>query len=217
VFLTGSRGGLVGLVVISIYMFLRSKKKLLAILFALCALIVFYYQGGDTMKGRSTTIVDYQKDSSATDRIQAWGTASSMCFDWPFFGVGLGNFTVAYPIYSTSVPRVAHSTIIQFAAENGIPSALAFLVIFIFAAGDLRVIRKYAKEMHGSDIRKADHIISITNALEGACLGFFVCGLFLCLGTYEIFYYCIMLVCLLKWHITHFSCENPEKNTIYPF
>jgi putative inorganic carbon (HCO3(-)) transporter len=201
VFLTGSRGGLVGLGIISLHIAYRSRKKLLGVLVIVGLVAAFITQGGELMKQRSDTIVDYQGDPSAMGRIEAWTLASKMVEDHPIFGVGLGNFTVAWKEYKDTKPRVAHSTIIQIAAEDGIISALAFLAIFVIGVMDLRDVRKAVGYMYGSDPYQAGHILSIANALEGACIGFFICGLFLNLGLYEIFYIYILIIALLKTYL----------------
>jgi probable O-glycosylation ligase (exosortase A-associated) len=201
VFLTGSRGGLVGLGVISLHIVYRSRKKLLGIIGIVGLVAAFITQGGELMKQRSDMIVDYRGDPSAMGRIEAWTLASKMVADHPIFGVGLGNFTVAWKDYKDTKPRVAHSTVIQIAAEDGIISALAFLTIFVIGAMDLRDVRKAAGDMVGTDPKQAEHSLTIANALEGACLGFFICGLFLNLGLYEIFYIYIMIIALLKTHL----------------
>ena len=208
VFLTGSRGGLVGLGVISMHMLFRSGKKILGVIFAVGMVAALAYQGGDIMKQRSDMIVQYQEDASAMSRIEAWKMASSMVTDSPVFGVGLGNFTLAWKQYANTQPRVAHSTVLQFAAENGVLSALAFLSVFLLVASDLNHIKKTAREkLMKTDAQKAGNIIAIGNGLEGSCLGFFVCGLFLNLGIFEIFYIFIMVVSMLKWRIDHIDEE----------
>jgi probable O-glycosylation ligase (exosortase A-associated) len=201
VFLTGSRGGLVGLLVVSLYMIYRTPKKVLAVLLAGGMLVALVYQGGDIMKQRSQKIIKYENDASALQRIESWKLASVICMDNPFFGVGLGNFTLAWENYSDSDPRVAHNTFLQVAVENGIIACLLLLCIAINVAMDLHKVRLVATEKYCSDSQKVKHIGSMANALEGACLGFFVCGLFLNLGLYEIFYVFLMMIVLLKRHI----------------
>jgi len=201
VFLTGSRGGLVGLAAITLHMVIRTPKKIYAVLLVIGLVMAFIYQSGDYMKHRASTISRYEEESSAQQRIEAWTMASRMCKDHPLLGVGLGNFTVAWEKYSSSTPRVAHSSIIELAAENGVLAGLAFAVIFVLSWLDLRNIRRKAMEIHGFDDQRASKILSIVNALEGACFGYFVCGLFLSLGSYEIFYFIIMIVVSLRWNI----------------
>ena len=163
------------------------------------------------MKVRSNTIIKFEEDTSSMQRIEAWKMASLMLRDHPIFGVGLGNFMLGWEKYSSSKPRVAHSTIIQFAAENGIFAALAFAVIFVIALFDLYAIRKEARKKYSSDAQRAGGIISMANALEGGCIGFFVCGLFLSLGSYEIYFIIIMIISLLHFHTMKEKHENGHR------
>jgi probable O-glycosylation ligase (exosortase A-associated) len=208
IFLTGSRGGLIGLLIISLHILIRSRKIFLGVLFGVALAIAFVYQGGEVMKSRTLTIIEYQDESSATGRLEAWELASKMFMDHPIFGVGLGNFTIAWEKYKNSIPRVAHSSIIQFAAESGIFTVSLYVLIFIMAMKDLGKIRRTVNNMYTTFSGMAGHIISMVNALEGACIGFFICGLFLSLGMYEIYYIMLMIIVLLKRFINHGEMYN---------
>lgn len=208
IFLTGSRGGLVGLSVVTLYIVLQTRKYIIGILIIAGLIAAFVYQGGEYIKGRSNTIIQFEEDASAMQRIEAWKIASRMITDHPILGVGLGNFILGSGNYSSSNAVVAHSTIIQFAAENGIFAALAFMLIFVIALLDLHEVRKEARKMCFSDGEKVGRIISIANALEGGCIGFFACGLFLSLGSYDIYFILVMIVVLLKWHLKNMQKRN---------
>lgn len=77
IFLTGSRGGLVGLAVTMLIITLRSSRRIIGIGMILLFAVAYQYQAGDTMKSRAETITDEQEGSTAT-RLNAWNIAIQM-------------------------------------------------------------------------------------------------------------------------------------------
>ena len=76
-------------------------------------------------------------------RVPLWINSLEMIKDHFFFGVGIGNFNLTYPVYSNSrvrdplfsmrkVRNNTHNDYIQFFAELGIVGFLLFLLLFIF-------------------------------------------------------------------------------------
>ncbi len=66
-----------------------------------------------------------------TTRIGEWRAAVAMVRDRPFFGVGPGMYTSAYPRYSNLHYGVhAHNLMLQVAAEEGLLGLAAFLLIW---------------------------------------------------------------------------------------
>ena len=65
VFLTGSRGGLVGIGVTLMIIVWRSKNKAFAVLIIPAFIGAYLWQAGDVMRGRATTISEFQTEASA--------------------------------------------------------------------------------------------------------------------------------------------------------
>ena len=188
VFLTGSRGGLVGLGVVTIFMAIKTNKRILGIGVLTALVVAFIWQGGTYMKEASHTIVDYEEDGSAMGRLDAWEAGIKMMIANPITGVGQGNFGVVFRDYSDKHRRVAHNTVIQLAAQSGIVAGVMFLLIF------LNVFLQYCKKEGSKHIENMDPLLRASkDAIVGGLLGFFSCSLFLDLATYETFYYLLIL------------------------
>jgi O-antigen ligase len=191
IFLTGSRGGLLGLLVTVVYILLKSKSKLLFILI-LPAVIGFYvWQGGDVMKERGESISEYKSESSAQNRLTAWEGGLKMIEAYPFTGVGLGSFVSVLPKFIDSPPLVAHNTLVQFTAESGIGAGVCYIAIIILFYANFRSIQNWC-EKH-ADTLKNNLIKSLNNATACSFSGFITCSIFLSLNQFEVFYYLILI------------------------
>jgi len=205
VFLTGSRGGIVGLVVITFLISIRSKNKLLFIFVPVALILAFTFQAGEYMKDRSETIFETDVDSSIQGRFNAWTVGWKIMLDHPVTGVGPGSFLAAYPTYSDTVPHVAHNTPIQFAAEIGVVAGFMYFLICF------QVIKDYFMQLKSS-IKYPDPFYSATReAIIVSLSGFFVCALFLNLATYEALYYLLALNTIQK----RLTSQKEHGNTDY--
>ncbi|WP_041532306.1 O-antigen ligase family protein [Pelobacter propionicus] len=191
IFLTGSRGGLLGICVTLFVGLFLSKRKILAIPVLLGAFMFYQWQAGSVMKDRSEIIAEYEGDRSATDRLDAWGGGVKMILTHPVTGVGLGSFVTALPIFIEHRPMVAHNTLIQFAAESGLGAGVCYvLLIYTFYRNARRVLLRCNAE-------KSDETAKRIDQYNKTCMisfsGLVVCSLFLSLNTYEIFFFLLII------------------------
>lgn len=186
VFLTGSRGALLGLAATTVLIALRSKSRMLGLALIPAFLFVYNWQAGSLMKSRADTIGNYQADASAEDRLEAWRAARRMIADHPITGVGLASFGPAFPAYSDKHPREAHNTLLQITAQSGVPAG-AMYVLIIFAS--VMGLWRNGNRLRARDgPHEGDMLFCINEAtLIGLC-GLVVCSLFLSLQEFEIFY-----------------------------
>lgn len=191
IFLTGSRGGLLGLGIIVLAVALLSGKKKSAVLVLLLFLAFYMWQAaGTTIERRSETITNYQRNASAEDRLQAWRAGLRMMEAHPFTGVGIGSFVHAFPDYSDKKPRVAHDTLIQFAAESGIGAGICYLmVIYYFFTRAIKIGAWCKAQEENTDVL---WIKRLNNSSAVSFAGLVICSLFLSLNTYEIFYFLLI-------------------------
>jgi O-antigen ligase len=190
IFLTGSRGGLLGLCTVILLVFLKSNRKLLALPAVLLCLFFYQWQAGATMKERGATISDTE-ESSVNARLTAWKGGGRMIESHPLTGVGLGSFATVLPRFIESKPRVAHNTLIQFAAESGIGAGIAYLlaVVWFFVCS-----QRISRRCHAIEDNDTRNILKVIN--DASCVSFTgltVCSLFLSLNVYEVFLYLILI------------------------
>jgi O-antigen ligase len=188
IFLTASRGGLIGIAVATLLTSLRSRHRFLGLLLIPAFWGAYQWQAGDMMKNRAESIGDTSETSTAT-RIEAWTAASHMIAANPVTGVGLASFVRAFDHYSDKHPREAHNTFLQVAAESGV---LAGLTYFGLVFSSIVALSKNAKRLRAK--RAPDDFLYLLNEATRVSLwGFSVCALFLSLQLFE-FFYCLVLI-----------------------
>jgi O-antigen ligase len=158
-FMTGSRAGvsvsLLGFVVAVVGLFYRdlAARRGVSIAFgAGCgvALLTLYFLAGN--------VVERFYDTGLIDqtRLSLYRSTIRMIADHPWFGTGLGTFASAFPAYRSDELSMygiydrAHSTLLELAAEAGLPLASIVVIGWMIAFGVLA---------HGLRTRRRDRII----------------------------------------------------------
>lgn len=186
VFLTGSRGGFLGLITTVGFMVLRSRRKILGLALIPAFLLVFSLEAGPVMKTRVLSIDHYHKSGSAEDRLHAWHAAGRMIVAHPVTGVGLASFGPAFPYYSRHKPREAHDTLLQITAESGVFAGGVYVLIVLNLIRSLWKNGEALKRRAPSDDVK--FALMINEATMIGFIGLAVCSIFLSLQEFEIFY-----------------------------
>jgi putative inorganic carbon (HCO3(-)) transporter len=173
-------------------MTLRSKRRALGFMLLPAFIFAYQWQAGHIMKERAQTIGEYQTESSAQTRIEAWHAAVGMIAAHPLTGVGLASFGVAFPDFSDKKPREAHNTFLQIAAESGIVAGVMYLLL---GFGSVLALWRNGNGLKRLERGAADERLFLVNeaVLCGMC-GFVACSLFLSLQMSEIFFYLCALV-----------------------
>jgi O-antigen ligase len=161
VFLTGSRGGLVGLSV-AVLAFLvvgkrwRGRVVVIAVVLVFAGLGYFEYVASPDVRAHVSTV------GSGTGRLDLWTVGWRMVEANPLVGVGAGNFPVSsvhYLLlpgaiergdYFIGTPKVLHNTYLEVWAELGIVGLLLFVTILGFC---LRSALRAARRFAGRDSR----------------------------------------------------------------
>ncbi len=144
---TQSRGGVLGLVVVLglLLWSYRIRGGVLAIV-VLVAAIGFMF-AADTFWQRVEVVATYQQDDAITSRIQAWRVGLEIFLNRPLLGVGIGNFSLAWPLYADSPGGkwlTAHNAFIQILGELGFMGLIGFATLLAVTLIGLRRTRRRA-------------------------------------------------------------------------
>ena len=139
IFMSGSRGGVVSLIVGVIVMLfilrregeIRVNLLLLSIILSSVTGLFFIINRWEVLDTLSTLLAAHE-DISLLYRLKGWGTAIEIIKDFPFAGTGMGTFSEIFLLYRPeSMPTTfkhAHNEYIQFLTEGGL---FGLLLVFI--------------------------------------------------------------------------------------
>jgi O-antigen ligase len=166
IYLSFSRGSLIGLGAVMAYMGLRQEN--LAARFAMIGLLLAGAVGGSIYWSRDAGFKDVGEDANFNERLTTYQVALKMYEDSPILGVGINCSSVAWPLYAPTLQLshhkwlITHNTFIEALSETG---TVGFLFLISFFAA---VLRRAWKVGRSNDLMAA---------LAIAFVGFLVCGM----------------------------------------
>lgn len=203
---TYSRGALLGLVVILVLTFIRSRK---AKFFTLLFFIPLMYFAKDLVPEklykRTETIQSYKEDTSAMQRIRAWHVAWNIALDRPLTGAGFEfeSSPANHDRWWSYVPEsyiglygekahVAHSVYFQMLGQHGFIGLGLFLALLVSVLRALRAIQKDARA--NPDLNWMGDYAS---AIRIAIFGYAVSGSFLNVAFFDLLYLFVGITAVL--------------------
>lgn len=187
---TQSRGALLGLAVMTLFLLKKSRKKFVLLLMLALALPVLYNFMPQSWHDRMATIDTYQEDKSAMGRIIAWRMGWHMALARPLGG-GFWAFQPAtYAMYDTQavVTPDAHSIYFKVLGEHGFVGLGLFLGLGAAALlAAQRIVRKTKDEPRLFWMRDLASMIYVS------LIGYATAGAFLGLSYFD-YYYTILAV-----------------------
>lgn len=181
-----SRGALLALGAMGIFMVAKSDRKgLAALLFVLGSAVAIYFMP-DEYWGRMKTIEAYEQDESAAGRINAWQTAINIA-NARITGGGF-NFTGG-PVFAIFAPdpndvKTAHSIYFQALGEQGWIGLAMFLGIWWLTwRACVTAIKRF------SSIPGAESMSLLASMLQVSLVGFLVGGAFVNIGYWDFPFY----------------------------
>lgn len=175
IIMTGSRGGFLGLVVVGMALIIKLvQRRVLALVAVGVALVPILLSTGlghrIRASGLDSDAVDVAAEQSLESRKQILLIGLEMIAANPILGVGFGNFR-ANTEAKLLVPKIAHNTYLEIAAELGLPAFAVYIGLLwvIFAA--LRRTGRTAAAMGRTDL--AELAVAIRIGLLGFCVSQF--------------------------------------------
>ncbi len=173
VFLTGSRGGFISLIVtaaVSLWEFaIRGRRRYLLVLAALVGVILWQSSSG-MLGGRLKGTFDEKDDAasaygSAMERQQLFWRSIEVTKEHPLFGIGPGNFEVVSGSW-----HVTHNSFTQLTAEGGVPALILYVLIMWCGFESLRATKRLARRQNESRL--------LAGALRASLVGYIVGSVF---------------------------------------
>jgi len=193
-----SRGAFLAVVVMSVLLWLKSRRKFALGLIVAAALPVAIMAMPDSWKDRMRTVETYEEDTSAMGRINAWHMAFNVANDRPLVG---GGFELYSPdVFARYAPdpedvHSAHSIYFQMLGEHGYVGFLLFLSLFVVGWLSARRIIRFAQGK--PEVAWAS---DLARAVQVSMVGFAIGGAFVNIGYWELQYYELVAL-MVTWNI----------------
>ena len=197
---TQSRGGLLGIIAVVGFFWLRKVKSLVVTGAAGVLGLGFLYAVAGIADRASGGAAEEGIDASSMGRLWAWQAAYRMALHNPLSGVGLDNFYSNYYFYSShwdGINHAVHSTWFGVLAETG------FLGLILFITAITVTLRSGTRMLQELDQAIAPNPLlhRCNQAVVAGIWGTLVSGTFLTLGfTWAIYILSGLLIALLQVH-----------------
>ena len=211
-----SRGALLGLIVMSLYLVFRwSRRKGAILAVVLCVGVAAAAFMPSHWYARMGTILQYEEDRSAQGRLNSWKFAYDLAVDRPLTG---GGFYVFYnpDARATYAPgtrfRAAHSIVFQVLGEHGFVGLGLFLMLLYLAWSKAGRVRGQTR-----NIARLRWAFDLSSMLQASLVGYFAAGLFLDVAYFDLLYVILGLVvamsAVVSRELTAASEEVPPLKT----
>jgi len=203
---TYSRGGLVGLTVVTLAIVAKSRQKVISLVLVSIAVLCMITFTTTMWKDRMTNFMEGNLDESESARLVAWSGGWNLALHYPITGGGLDVFTDqgVFPQYVPVSLRAAlysklhtlhssHSIYFQMLGEQGFVGLAIFLVLLGTSYTSLRGLRKRA-----STAENLNWVVPYTHMFEVALLAYMANGATLGRAYFDLFYQIIACVIILR-------------------
>ena len=193
---TYSRGGFLAILAMSAFLWWKSRHKVMlgfAALLAVPLLIAFL---PDKWQDRMWGIAEYESDSSALGRLNAWQTAINVSKDHPIVGGGFEFHSRDVFARYAPVPEdfhSMHSIYFQVLGEHGYVGLALFLAIWLFTW--ITSARLMKATRHREDLRWASNLVAM---VQVSLIGYLVGGAFLDLAYWDLPYYSLAILIVTR-------------------
>ncbi len=206
-----SRGAFLAIVMMVIFLWLKSKRKMFLGAVFLILIPIAIGVMSDRWSERMASTTKYDEDSSALGRLNAWAMAFNLANDRPLVGGGFEIYDAA--VFARYAPdptdvHAAHSIYFQMLGEHGYVGLALFLLIGI---ASWRTAGRTIKGSNGeSDYAWAGNL---ARAIQVSLVGFAVGGTFVNIAYWEVVYFEIVILMAANQLVVPSMREPDEDKT----
>ena len=205
---TYSRGGLLAIIAMSAFLWLKAKSKLWLGLVVVLLGLGFYSFMPSKWEERMDTISTYEEDRSALGRIKTWTMLTNLALDRPLVGGGFEPYTTeVFRRYLPDYDRThsAHSIYFQVLGEHGFVGLALFIVFWMLTWQLSRRIIKHTK-----NDPQSKWAYWLAAMIQVSLIGYFVGGMFLNLAYWDMPYF-LMIALVVTWHVLRSQSAEPTN------
>ena len=181
---TSSRGGQLGLLAIALWMMVKSKKRIKALLiFCIVGYLLFLLIPAEQMQ----RFEEMGDDETSLQRMAYWGYGWKIMNDYPVLGVGYFNwldymfFIEPNGVGPKMIVELPHNIFFQAGAELGYTGLVIFIVMIMASFMMSISTRKMTKDAN-------DFMFYLSYGLDAGMVGFLAAGFFVTVLYYPFFW-----------------------------
>ena len=177
---SSSRGALVGVAAAGMWMLVKSKYRVRALVGAAVLVAVVLVT---LPKEQRTRFSEAGEDKSSVTRLTYWRHGIEMTRDYPVLGIGYFNWLPYYLRTYGVKGQLPHNIFIQASAELGVTGLAAFLALIgVTLVTNARTRRRAARAPNGR------LVFLMAHSLDAAMMGFLASGFFVTVLYYPFFW-----------------------------
>lgn len=208
---TQSRGAFIGIAATLGFLALKSRRRLMLLAASVIVAPIALALMPQAWHQRMSSIRDYQSDSSAMGRINAWAFAFNLATDRPLVGGGFEAFSPRwFTVYAPDPTDVhdAHSIYFEVLGEHGFVGLMLFIGIWLLVwqgcSQMIRLAKGYEDLSWAADLGRMCQVCLIAYASTGAFVG---------LAYFDLYYNIIALYVIAKLIvIERITLANEERH-----
>ncbi|MBP9693405.1 MAG: putative O-glycosylation ligase, exosortase A system-associated [Alphaproteobacteria bacterium] len=207
---TYSRGGMIGLAAVTIFLWFKSKHKMRSLLFLSVLAIAALSFMPDKFFNRADTIQTAEKDDSFRGRLDAWHYAWNVALSRPMTGGGISSTIVPYIFQKynqeskvTQGGRAAHSIYFQVLGDQGFIGLFIFLSMITISWFNGSWLIKNTRGLAG-------HlwVQELSKMLQVGVIAYIVAGAALSMAYYDLFYIYAIILARLRLMVQEVIVNN---------
>ena len=191
-----SRGALLGLGAVSLFLWLKSKRKLLPAIIIPLAVVSAIKFMPEQWFARMNTMEHYEEDGSATGRLSMWETSYKIALARPFTGAGfVGPYMpeVVQTYNPGTTPRAVHSIYFEVIGEHGFVAFAIWALIPVVGWRNARWVIKRSRDQ--PEWRWAN---DLARMMQVSLIGYLVGGTFLSLSYWDYYFTIIGILAAMR-------------------
>ncbi|TVO73581.1 putative O-glycosylation ligase, exosortase A system-associated [Sedimenticola selenatireducens] len=195
IFGSQSRGALIGIVAMGLFMVMKSKQKVLAFMAIIIIGVFGFMFMPQQWHDRMSTIEEYEQDASAMGRINAWKYSINVAND-RITGAGFDSWSsLTFAQYAPDPDAVhaAHSIYFGVLADHGWIGLLLWLGILVAAWRSNSWIIRNARDHH-----QLSWAVNLARMLQVSMISYGSAGAFLSLSYFDLPWHIIAIIVLVK-------------------
>jgi probable O-glycosylation ligase (exosortase A-associated) len=208
-----SRGAFLGILVMVAFLWLKSNKKLLSGLILIPVVLLAIGFMPEKWTSRMDSIGDYEQDTSAQGRLNAWQMAFNLANDRPLVGGGFEPYTPkTFEMYAPDPTDVhaAHSVYFQMLGEHGYVGLVLFLSLGMASWMTARRIIKASRDSPDCAWEG-----DLARAIQVSLVGFAAAGAFVNIAYWDFLYYEIVIL-MASYQMVRLVERKPGQGALEP-